>query len=129
MTWQQFIDEYTATGTIRLGSWSVAPPPGDMVECRATIAYDDRIMSMSATSTGPVGAMTSILHDLGVSVQIVRLHQRRLDDRNVSFLLCEHDRRQCWATGDGETTADANINALIAGANRLLAGRDLGVGL
>ena len=82
-------------------------------------------MSMTATAAGPVGAMTSILHDLGVSVQIVRLHQRRLDDRNVSFLLCEHDRRQCWATGDGDTTADANINALIAGANRLLEGSDL----
>lgn len=125
MTWQQFVDEYTTNGAIRLGSWTVAPAPGDMVECRATIAYDDRIMSMTATAAGPVGAMTSILHDLGVSVQIVRLHQRRLDDRNVSFLLCEHDRQQCWATGDGDTTADANINALIAGANRLLAGSDL----
>ncbi|GAA1482104.1 hypothetical protein GCM10009624_25440 [Gordonia sinesedis] len=120
MTWQQFTDEYGTAGAIRLGNWSVAPQASDMIECRATIAFDDRIMSMSATASGPVGAMTSILYDIGAPVQIVQFHQRRADDRITTILLCENDNRQCWAYGDGNTGDEASLNALIAGANRLL---------
>ncbi|MGX7695304.1 hypothetical protein [Gordonia polyisoprenivorans] len=120
MTWQEFTEVYADTGTIRLGSLSITPAPADMIECRATMAFADRIMSMSATATGPVGAMTSILHDLGAPVSIVSLHQRPTDRGFAAFLLCERDDRQCWAYGDGATGDEANVNALIAGANRLL---------
>ncbi|MEO9326391.1 hypothetical protein [Gordonia aurantiaca] len=121
MSWQRFTDEYAASGAIRLGSWSVTPARGDLVECRATIAVADRIMSCSATAAGPMGAMTSILCDLGAPVQINRLHQRRLDDGAVAtFLLCENEGRQAWAYGQGATGDEANIAALIAGANRLM---------
>ncbi|MGW5524748.1 hypothetical protein [Gordonia sp. NPDC003950] len=120
MTWQEFTESYGATGAIRLGSFSVAPAPADMVECRATMAYADRIMSLSATSTGPIGAMTSMLHEMGAHVSILTLHQRPTDDGFASFLLCERDDRQCWAYGDGATGDEANVKALIAGANRLL---------
>ncbi len=120
MTWQEFTELYADTGTIRLGSLSITPAPADMIECRATVAFADRIMSMSATATGPVGAMTSMLHDLGASVSIVSLHQRPTESGFAAFLLCERDDRQCWAYGDGATGDEANVNALIAGANRLL---------
>lgn len=119
MTWQEFTDEYGGSGSIRLGAWSVAPQAADMVECRATIACDDRIMSASATASGPVGAMTSILHDIGAPVQIVQFHQRRTDGHITTILLCENGNRQCWAYGDGTTSDEASLNALVAGANRL----------
>lgn len=120
MTFDEFTDSFGATGTIRLGTWSLAPAPADMVEFRATMAYADRIMSLSATSTGPIGAMTSILHDLGAPVFVVTLHQRPTDNGFAAFLLCERDDRQCWAYGAGATGDEANVNALIAGANQLL---------
>ncbi|NDK89175.1 hypothetical protein GYA93_06200 [Gordonia desulfuricans] len=120
MTWQEFDDSFGGTGAIRLGSWSLNPAPADMIECRATIAYADRIMSMSATATGPVGAMTSILHEMGAPVQVVSVHQRQTDDGITAFMLCEHNHRQCWVYGDGATADEANVNALVAGANRLL---------
>ncbi|MGC4933527.1 hypothetical protein ACLQ3C_07575 [Gordonia sp. DT30] len=120
MTWDEFTDVYGATGTIRLGSLSITPAPADMIECRATMACADRIMSLSARATGPVGAMTSILHDMGARVGILTLRQRRTDEGFATFLLCEGDDRQCWAYGAGATGDEANINALIAGANRLL---------
>ncbi|MFE0751378.1 hypothetical protein [Gordonia sp. NPDC058843] len=127
MTWQEFTDEYSRGGTIRLGSWSVASCSGDLVECRATLAIADRIMSCSAVAAGPVGAMTSILHDIGAPVQIVRLHQRVVDDVVTTFLLCENDGRQTWAVGEGSSSDEANVQALVAGANRLLDADRVGV--
>ncbi len=120
MSWQRFTDEYAAPGTVRLGSWSVVPTRGDLVECRATIAVADRIMSCGATAAGPLGAMTSILGDLGVPIQIDRLHQRELDGTFATFLLCANDWRRAWSYGEGATGDEAAIAALIAGANRLL---------
>ncbi|MCR5978290.1 hypothetical protein GDN83_11205 [Gordonia jinghuaiqii] len=123
MTWQSFTDAYASSGTIRLGSWSVERCRQDLVECRATLAVADRIISMSAVAAGPVGAMTSILHGIGAPVQIVRLHQREVDGLITTFLLCENDGRQAWAIGEGTSGDEANVHALIAGANRLDAGR------
>lgn len=120
MSWQEFTDVYAGAGMIRLGSLTITPAPADMVECRATIAFDHRIMSLSAKAPGPVGAMTSILHDMGAHIAIVTLHQRQTDDGFSAFLLCERDNRQCWAYGDGATGDEANVRALVAGANRLL---------
>ncbi|AZG47503.1 hypothetical protein [Gordonia insulae] len=119
MTWQGFTDEYAPTGGIRLGAWSVEAGREDMVTCRATIADADRIVSLQASASGPIGAMTSMLHDIGAPVQIVRLHQRSVDGVITTFLLCERDDRQCWAYGSGDSADEANVNALIAGANRL----------
>lgn len=121
MTWQQFTDEYGATGAIRLGAWSLTPRPADMVECRARIAYADSVKSFEATATGPIGAMTSILYDLGVGIQILSLHQRSADGHVTTLLLCERDNRRCWCCGNGDNSDEASINALVAGANRLLA--------
>ncbi|MGC4961196.1 hypothetical protein ACPXCG_11960 [Gordonia sp. DT218] len=119
MTWQGFTDEYAPTGAIRLGSFSIETGREDMVTCRATIAFADRIMTLHASAAGPIGAMTSMLHDIGAPIQILSLHQREVGGTVTTFLLCEADDRQCWAYGDGATGDEANVNALIAGANRL----------
>ncbi|MGV9859696.1 hypothetical protein ACWDTD_13740 [Gordonia sp. NPDC003425] len=120
MSWQEFIDEYSTSGAIRLGSWSLTPTASDLVECRATIAYADRIMSLTGTASGAMGAMTSILYDIGAAVQILRLHQRETAGTITTFVLCERDRLQRWGCGVGASPDEANINALVAGANRLL---------
>ncbi|MFT4125199.1 MAG: hypothetical protein QM662_03100 [Gordonia sp. (in: high G+C Gram-positive bacteria)] len=119
MTGHEFDTAFGGTGIIKLGAWTVSPAPADMVACQATLAFDDRIVSLSATATGPVGAMTSILHDVGAPVQIISLRQRETDDGITAFLLCERDNRQVWVYGNGTTSDEANVNALVAGANRL----------
>ncbi|WP_439033193.1 hypothetical protein [Gordonia terrae] len=120
MTLQAFTTEYASGGTIRLGSWSMSSCRDDLVECRATLAVADRIMSCTAVAAGPVGAMTSILADVGAPVQIVRLHQREVDGRITTFLLCESNGRQAWAAGEGRSSQEASVHALVAAANRLL---------
>lgn len=123
MSWRQITDTYGATGVIRLGSWSIETIHSDLVACRATLAVGDRILSLESVATGPIGAMTAILGDLGAPVQIMRFHQRTLVEGGVAtFLLCENGGRRTWAAGEGRTAPEAGINALVAGAGRLLAG-------
>ncbi|WP_309249737.1 2-isopropylmalate synthase [Gordonia mangrovi] len=119
LSWEDFLDEYAPTGAIRLGTWSVRRARQDMVTCQATFAHTDRIISLQATAAGTIGAMTSMLHDIGAPVQIVGLHQREIAGTVTTFLLCEHDDRRCWAYGTGPTPDESNVRALVAGANRL----------
>lgn len=121
MSMPRFAETFAPTGALRLGSWTMQPSRDDMVTCEATIALDDRIMSLQASASGPIGAMTSMLHEIGAPLQIVTLHQRETDGLITTFLLCEHHDRQFWAYGDGHTSDEASVNAMIAGANRLLA--------
>ncbi len=121
MSMPDFAETFAPKGALRLGSWSMQPSRDDMVHCQATIAFDDRIMSMQASAAGPIGAMTSMLHDLGAPLQIITLHQRETDGLITTFLLCEHDNEQFWVYGDGTTSDQASVNAMIADANRLLA--------
>lgn len=127
MSWDQFTRATlpkadTATDIVRLGTWTITPHQQDLVECRATVSYANRSMSLSATASGPVGAMTSILYEIGAPMQIMRSHQRNQDGRITARLLCESNYRQFWASGGGATCDEANVNALVAGANELLAG-------
>lgn len=91
MTWKDFTDHYTGDGHIRLDAFHTSPARGDMIDCRATLVVDDDLLSLHATATGPVGAMTSILHDIGAPVAIVELRQRRTDNAFATYLLCEHN--------------------------------------
>ncbi|GAC67537.1 hypothetical protein [Gordonia soli] len=121
MTFQQLTDEYAPSGSISLGSWIVEPSAQDTVICRATISVGGRDLSLQARATGQMAAMTSMLHEIGAPVQINQFHQRVVDGIITTFLLCEDRGRECWALGDGATGDEANINALVAAANRLLA--------
>ncbi|MFW0789367.1 hypothetical protein [Gordonia sp. CPCC 205333] len=120
MDWNGFTSTFAPEGAIRLGSWATEPAARDQIDCRATLSIDNRILSLHAKASGPIGAMTSMLHDIGAPIQIVSLHQRTSGDQVITFLLCENDDRQCWAAGFGASSDEASINALIAGANRLL---------
>lgn len=120
MDWNRFRSTYAPAGAIRLGAWDAHPAARDRVDCRGTFAVGDAITSLHVCASGQISAMTSMLHELGAPVEIVSLHQSQTDDQVVTFLLCERDDQRCWAAGFGETSDEANVNALVAGANRLL---------
>lgn len=72
---ESFTDQYSGDGHIRLAAYSTKPADRDMIDCQATLAVADDLFSLRA-ATGPVGAMTSILHDIGAPVAIVELRQQ-----------------------------------------------------
>ncbi|MFT3898925.1 MAG: hypothetical protein QM728_01590 [Gordonia sp. (in: high G+C Gram-positive bacteria)] len=105
---------------IRLDSWSATPTIGDRLDCRATLIVDDRPRAVAARATGQLGALTAMLYDVGIGVEIRSLRQRRLECAVGTMLLCGNDYRELWAFGSGTDPDEANRNALIAGANLLL---------
>ncbi|MFT4201435.1 hypothetical protein [Gordonia sp. (in: high G+C Gram-positive bacteria)] len=116
---EEIADRLTPAETIRLDSWSAATADGDRLDCRATIVVDDRPRTVAARATGQLGALTSMLYDVGAGVEIRELHQRRTEAEVVTILLCGNDHAERWAVGSGADGDEANRNALIAGANLL----------
>ncbi|WP_301546844.1 hypothetical protein [Gordonia sp. X0973] len=119
MSDEEFTQSLAHAGTIRLHAWSATPADGDRLDCRATIAVDDRDHSVAARATGQLGALTSMLYDIGAGVEIRQFHQRHDGGGFTTILLCGNDIGEKWAIGTGMSGDEANRNALIAGANLL----------
>ncbi|GGB41938.1 2-isopropylmalate synthase [Gordonia jinhuaensis] len=120
MSWQEFTTTYTGSaGPLRLGAWTTRPAASDMVECDATLARGDQIVAMRERAAGPIGALTSMLHRLGASVEVRALHQRETSAGVTTFLLCACEGRLAWSMGSAADAEGSGIRALIAGANRL----------
>lgn len=119
MTRRVFDKTYAPAGSIRLQDLAVEPDRADMVRCTAHVTVAQRTVSLEATASGTIAAMTSMLYDIGAGVEIVSLYQQP-DDADVgTYLLCESGGQRCWSYGRGDTGDESVVNALIAGANQL----------
>ena len=75
MSWERFFATYGRTaGPLRLGQWSCtdADRPARRLgpqarNFRAVIAFGDRISTSTAAASGPVAALTAMLHDRGIA--------------------------------------------------------------
>lgn len=128
MSFETFLAEYSpSTGPLRLGSWSCVD--GDRPATRlgpqarnyqATLAIKDRICTTSAAAPGPVAALTSMLYDRGISVEMTAFHQIRAGERTATFIQGSDGLRSEWAMGLSEDSTQSALSAVIACANRLL---------
>jgi hypothetical protein len=127
MSWSTMIATYApSAGPLRLGHWECAdaerpttrlgPQPRTF---RATLGIGDRIETAIATATGPVAALTAMLYEHGIAVEMLRFHQFRSEDRTTTFIHGTDGCRVEWAMGwSGDPTRSA-LCAVIACANRL----------
>jgi hypothetical protein len=129
MSWSTFTATYAASaGPLRLGHWECTdaerpatrwgPQPQTF---RATLALGDRIENATATATGPVAALTAMLYEHGVAVEMLRFHQLRSDDTTATFIQGSDGCRAEWAMGCSEDPTQSALSAVIACANRLYA--------
>ncbi|MET4610339.1 hypothetical protein ABIC28_001317 [Rhodococcus sp. PvR044] len=121
MSWRTFLATYSPTGgPIRFGRWSAHALGAGRSEFRATLALGDTIHQAEATAAGPIAALTSMLYDAGLPMEILSFHQLKVGDgRTATFLLCEHDGRRHWAAGLADTATESSVEAMIAAANIL----------
>jgi hypothetical protein len=120
MNWSTFTSTYAPTsGPLRLGNWSADRGADDLLFCQATIADGDRISAMTTTASGPIGALSDMLYQLGAGVEISDLHQYDRSGGVITLLHCERSGRRTWSMGSGTTGEDSALAALIAAANRL----------
>ncbi|BCZ20222.1 homocitrate synthase [Mycobacterium senriense] len=131
MSWAGFVATYGRNaGPLRLGDWQCAydgrpaarlgPQPRDY---RAVIAVGDRISTGTAAASGPIAALTAMLHERGITVEVVNFHQMRSSTGSATFILGSDGVRTEWAMGWADDPTQSALRAVIACANRLFAAR------
>lgn len=129
MPWDEFVASYApSSGPVRLGHWECtdAARPASRLgpqarNFRATIAVGDRISTATAAASGPVAALTAMLHQHGIAVEMVRFHQLESDSGTATFIKGSDGARQVWAMGADADATQSALRAVIACANRLAA--------
>jgi hypothetical protein len=127
MSWEDVIARYGhSAGPLRLGSWECVDaerPSGRLGpqarNYRATIAAGDRISTSATAASGPVAALTAMLHERGVAVELLKFHQLRAGEQTATFVHGSSAGRQEWALGLAQDATQSALRALIACANRL----------
>ena len=89
---------------------------------QATMAVGDRISTSTAAASGPVAALTAMLHERGIAVEMTAFHQMPAGD-GTAHVHPRH-RRRPRRMGDGLVGRpdQSALRAVIACANRLSAG-------
>jgi hypothetical protein len=129
MSWSTFTATYAPSARpLRLGCWECtdAERPAarlgpQLRTFRATLGLGDHIETTIATATGPVAALTAMLHEHGIAVELLRFHQLRSDDKTATFIRGTDGCRAAWAMGWSEDPTRSALYAVIACANRLSA--------
>ena len=128
MSWSTFINTYaSSTGPLRLGHWEcidaarpatrLGPQPRNF---RATLGFGDRIETATASASGPVAALTAMLHERGVPVEMLRFHQTRTGEDTATFIRGSDGRHDAWGMGWSADPDESALRAVIACANLLL---------
>ena len=128
MSWSTFTATYAPnSGPLRLGQWQCADDgrPATRLGPRtfqATLSLGERIETATATANGPVAALTAMLHEHGVAIEMLKFHQLHSDDTTATFIQGTDGNRAEWAMGYSEDPTQSALSAVIACANRLYAG-------
>lgn len=124
----EFVDNYApASGPLRLGQWSCTDaerPSGRLGpqarNYQATLAFGDRIGTSNAAACGPVAALTEMLHQHGVAVEMTAFHQVPAGEHTATFVRGSGGGKTEWAMGWSDDPTESSLRAVIACANRLL---------
>jgi hypothetical protein len=128
MSWEAFLAEYApSSGPLRLGNWTCtdAKRPAARLgpqarNYQATLAVGDRISTSFAAASGPVTALTAMLYDRGIALEMVAFHQVPAGEHTATFIRgCDGAHCQ-WAIGISDDPTQSALRALVACANRLL---------
>ncbi len=127
-TFDEFVGEYAPTaGPLRLGQWSCADDarPGRLGpqarNYQATLAVGDSIGTSRAAACGPVAALTAMLYERGIAVEMTAFHQLPAGEHTATFIRGCDGTRSEWAMGWSPDPIQSALRAVIACANRLLA--------
>jgi hypothetical protein len=129
MSWSTFTATYApASGPFRLGQWTCTDEerPASRLgpqarNYQATLAIGDSINTASASASGPVAALTAMLHDRGIAVEMTAFHQLAADGRTATFIRGSNGLRDEWGMGLDDDATQSALRAVIACANHLYA--------
>ncbi|HET7667048.1 MAG TPA: homocitrate synthase [Mycobacterium sp.] len=128
MSFEDFHNEYApSSGPLRLGNWQCTDEERPSARLgpqarhyQATLAVGDRINTSSAAACGPVAALTAMLYDRGIAVEMTAFHQIPAGEHTATFIRGSDGARSQWAMGWSNDPTQSALRAVIACANRLL---------
>jgi hypothetical protein len=128
MSFEEFLDQYaSSSGPLRLGQWECidAQRPATRLgpqarHYQATLAVGDSISTSTAAASGPVAALTEMLYDRGIAVEMTAFHQLPAGEHTATFIRASDGLRSEWAMGLSDDPTQSALRAVIACANRLL---------
>ena len=85
------------------------------------LAVGDRISTSSAQASGPVAALTAMLYERGIPVEMTAFHQLPAGENTATFIRGSDGGHSEWAMGLADDPTQSALRAVIACANRLLA--------
>ncbi len=130
VSWESFVATYGHTaGPVRLAQFACTDderPAGRLGpqarNYRAIIAVGGQLGTSTAAAGGPIAALTTMLHERGITVETLRFHQLRAAGITATFIQGGNGIRAEWAMGWSADPTQAAVRALVACANRLVAG-------
>jgi len=128
MSWESFVATYSyPPGPLRLGHWACTDDerPAGLIgpqarNFRAMIAVGDHLSTSSAAASGPIAALTAMLHERGITIETLKFHQMRSGQCTATFICGTNGTRCEWAMGWSEDPTQSALHAVIACGNRLL---------
>jgi hypothetical protein len=125
MSWESFVAIYgRSAGPLRLGRWActdagrrLGPQARNF---QAVIAVGDSIGTSTAAASGPVAALTAMLHERGITVETLKFHQMQSGTHTATFVCGSDGIAAEWAMGWADDPTQSALRAVIACANRLL---------
>ena len=128
MSWESFVATYShPPGPLRLGHWACTDaerPAGRLGpqarNFRAMIAVGDHLSASTAAASGPIAALTAMLHERGITIETLNFHQMRSGRCTATFICGTNGTRREWAMGWSEDPTQSALRAVIACGNRLL---------
>jgi hypothetical protein len=127
MSWTRLTATYAPSGgPLRLGHWECTDADRPAARLgpqartfRATLGFGDRIETATAAATGPVAALTAMLYEHGVAIEMLRFHQLQSEDTTATFIQGSDGCRAECAMGWSQDPTQSALCAVIACANRL----------
>jgi hypothetical protein len=120
LSWPEFLDRYCpASGPIRLDGWAASPRGAGIWRYEATLSFDACPTSFVVSATGPMSALTAMLHDAGAGVEILDFHQFSAGAGIATIVACERGGRRHWAAAIATDGTESGLRAVIAAANIL----------
>lgn len=137
LTWDGFVAAYGhCSGPLKLGRWRCldADRPAARLGLRgctyqATIAIGDQAGTCTAAAHGPLAALTEMLYERGITLEILGFHQLGCGAQTATFIHGSNGRATAWAVGLAPDAGHSAVDAVVTCVNRLLtAAQPVGAG-
>lgn len=122
--WQIFQDTYVAPASDRVvleGSESYES--GGITRTQISLSIDGETSTRTLEGVGPVQALTSVLADAGIELEVLDLKQSSIgsgnDSEALSLIEFRHPAGSNWAAGINQSVLSANLSAVVAAANMI----------